>query len=421
MKIGLISSDQRLYELCREILVDLGGAHCEINLGLSFGTPCKADLYIWDVETVLSIPEKLDFHEEQRHLFLVPRKELLAFRDRLPMAAVAVLLKPVNPVALRSFLEHALARCEAVESARRAEAPGGVPDDRDAVVQRLVEANLRLQEYDQDRTIFLARAVHDFRAPLTAISGYCGLLLSQQLGPLDSGQVEVLAQMQHSTARLMRLADAMFHLSAGRNVELRPCLQEASIEACIEHALHEIAPRAIEKNIHVSACVDAPGQPLRFDPSQIEQVLVNLLDNACKFTPRNGSIEVRGQPAVWERCRAPLRATNDSSERLGSASSPPNAYRVEVADNGPGVPADSLKQVFGEQVPYGGSQDRTGGGLGLAICKMILQAHGGSVLVESNGTGATFGFLLPFDPAASSLADSRMSRGVSSGAVLTSH
>ena len=91
--------------------------------------------------------------------------------------------------------------------------------DRDEILQCLIQANLKLQEYDQDRTTFLARAVHDFRAPLTAISGYCGLLLGEPLGPLTENQREVLRRMQHSTKRLSRMASAMFQLSVGRHVK----------------------------------------------------------------------------------------------------------------------------------------------------------------------------------------------------------
>src|SRR5207237_7947878 len=78
--------------------------------------------------------------------------------------------------------------------------------DRDEILQCLIETNLKLQEYDQDRTNFLARAVHDFRAPLTSISGYCGLLLSEPFRSLNDNQREVLQRMLHSTNRLSRMS-----------------------------------------------------------------------------------------------------------------------------------------------------------------------------------------------------------------------
>ena len=132
--------------------------------------------------------------------------------------------------------------------------------DRDEILQCLIQANLRLQEYDQDRTTFLARAVHDFRAPLTALSGYCGLLLAEPLGPLTESQREVLRRMLNSTKRLSRMAAAMFQLSVGRHVKRRPELQRGDIRECLDQALHEITPFADDKSIEITADL-APAQP----------------------------------------------------------------------------------------------------------------------------------------------------------------
>ena len=104
------------------------------------------------------------------------------------------MMQPVNKATLRGFLEHAAARHLVTQPANIE----SLRADRDEILQCLLHANLKLQEYDQDRTNFLARAVHDFRAPLTAIDGYCGLILGQQLGPITEEQQEVLERMQHS-------------------------------------------------------------------------------------------------------------------------------------------------------------------------------------------------------------------------------
>jgi signal transduction histidine kinase len=110
--------------------------------------------------------------------------------------------------------------------------------DRDEILQCLIQTNLKLQEYDHDRTNFLTRAVHDFRAPLTAISGYCGLLLGEALGTLTEDQKEVLRRMQHSTKRLSRMASAMFQLSVGRQIKPLDLLK-GNIRECMEQAVHE--------------------------------------------------------------------------------------------------------------------------------------------------------------------------------------
>ena len=267
--------------------------------------------------------------------------------------------------------------------------------DRDEILQCLLHANLKLQEYDQDRTNFLARAVHDFRAPLTAIDGYCGLMLGQQLGPITEEQQEVLERMQHSIKRLSRMATAMFQLSVGRQIEKRPNLEKGDIDLCINQALHEITPFSEAKHIHLSVQMMPSSQVLYFDREQIEQVLINLLDNACKFTPKYGSIEVRGYPFFWER-RAKLKTAITNGERRTSRLQAPNSFRIDICDSGPGVPVENLDKIFEEYTSYSGGQDRSGGGLGLAICKFILNLHQGQVWAEAGEDGSRFSFVLPF-------------------------
>jgi signal transduction histidine kinase len=391
MHIQLVSTDKSLYTLCRETLTGFRGNDWTLNVGAAPDGESAPDLVIWDCDSDVPLPRQLDFEQERNNLFLVSRKKMAALLERLPMAAVAILLKPVHKATLRAFLEHAVARHEK----NHATDVDSLRADRDEILQCLLHANLKLQEYDQDRTNFLARAVHDFRAPLTAIDGYCGLVLGQQLGPITEEQQEVLERMQHSIKRLSRMATAMFQLSVGRQVERRPNLQKGDIEACIDQAMHEIAPFGEAKRLHLSVQVMSPPQALYFDREQIEQVLINLLDNACKFTPKYGSIEVRGYPYFWER-RAKLKTAITSGERRASRIQAPNAYRVDICDSGPGVPLENLEKIFEEYTSYSGGQDRSGGGLGLAICKFILNSHEGQVWAESGERGSTFAFVLPF-------------------------
>src|SRR6185312_3256207 len=102
--------------------------------------------------------------------------------------------------------------------------------------------------------------------------------------------------MLHSTKRLSRMAGAMFQLSVGRHVKRRPELQQGDIRECLEQALHEITPFADDKSIAITADLAPSEHPLLFEAGQMEQVLINILDNACKFTPRAGTIELRGYP-----------------------------------------------------------------------------------------------------------------------------
>ncbi len=198
MNITIVSKDAQLYRLCRELLADCLGIRCQLSVCASNGAPPAADLTIWDFYPELSLPEEISEEAEHRHLFLVHRKHLQSFRERLPLAP-GILLKPVTRAALGAFLEQRMAQHEACPQATNR--LGALRADRDEMLQSLMLANLRLQEYDQDRTTFLNRAVHDFRAPLTALSGYCGLLLAEQLGPLNEQQRDVLERALRSAKR----------------------------------------------------------------------------------------------------------------------------------------------------------------------------------------------------------------------------
>jgi len=392
MKVRLISSDQRLYRQCREALARFPDTTWDFAAGEAEDAR-DADLCIWDFQSDTSLPPA-GLREERKNIYLVDRKDLGTLRDRLPEAAVGIVLKPVNQAALESFLEPAAAG----------------RDDRDDLLQRLLEANLKLQEYDQDRTNFMARALHDFRTPLTAVSGYCGLLIGQHLGPLGAAQVEVLERMQHSIRRLARLATGMFQLSAGRQLKKQPELRPHDMEECIEQALHEILPLAEEKGIEVRTRLDGRAEPLWLEPAQIEQVLVNLLDNACKFTPKHGWIEISGYRYFWERRGAGANGGRGQRERRAGQSRAPNAFRVDVRDSGPGIAPEHLEAIFEEYTSYAGSQDRSSGGLGLAICRMIVTQHQGRVWAESNASGATLSFVVPLR-AETGVADGAPARG----------
>lgn len=391
MRVALMSPDRDLFKLCREILSTLRGCNCNLFTAVADGCPPAADLYIWDSQTAVDLSQKMD-QSLSRHVFLVHRKDVARFHESVAGAAEAyILLKPVTRATLAAFLGLAVSTHE-----DRVSAANVLRADRDELLQCLIQTNLKLQEYDQDRTNFLARAIHDFRAPLTALCGYCGLLITEALGPLDADQKEVLRRMQHSSTRLSRMASAMFHLSIERQGKLRPDLRESDIRECIEQALHEATPLADAKRISISVDLDAETPLLHFEPGLMEQVLVNLLDNACKFTPKSGQIEIRGYPFFWER--RVMCNSGASTERRRWDSGEPNAYRIDVRNSGLPIQHEHLESVFEEYTSYSGSQDRSGGGLGLAICRMIVTQHGGQIWVENTSRGPMFSFTLPARP-----------------------
>lgn len=387
MDIRLISEDRGLLKMCRDIVTGLPRQRGSFAAATS--EQCyAADLCIWDFESAMARLPDSDI-DPSKHLFLVHRSDLSAFRDRIASAEVRILLKPVTRATLEVFLSQALAAHNDRETSTTS-----LRADRDEILQCLIETNLRLQEYDQDRTTFLARAVHDFRAPLTALRGYCGLLLSEPLGPLSESQKEILRRMQHSAKRLSRITNAMFQLSVGRHVKSRPDLKSGDLRDCLEQALHEITPFADEKRLAIRVDLAPLDFPLYFEAGQIEQVLINILDNACKFTPKSGSIEIRGYPFFWQR-RMNHSSLPPAVERRLRNTAEPNTYRMDIQDSGSKIPEEHRERIFEEYTSYDGGRDRSGGGLGLAITRMIVNQHDGSVWAENTSSGPMFSFVLP--------------------------
>ncbi len=395
VRVTVFSKDETLVRLCREILSELFGSEWALMTGVPGCVTSPDDLCIWDFAPGnTAIPQDSEPAKLCKHWFVLNRKDLTALQAVVGTTDLNVLLKPVTRAALRAFLGGAnpLRNEQNDDSTGRIDA---VRVERDEMLQFLIQANLKLQESEQERNNFLARSVHDFRAPLTAISGYCGLLLEEELGPLAPEQRKVLGRMLHSANRLSRISNGMFQLSVPHNVEPRLNLEKADIRDCFDQALHEVALVVEDKRISIAADIEPPPNRMFFEKSQMEQTLVNLLDNACKFTPRDGIIEVRGYPFFWERRIGQAASFDRTAERRVKKGMVCNSFRVDIRDSGPGIPAERVDRVFEEYTSYGGGQDRSGGGLGLAICRMILHRHQGRIWAESSPSGAVFSFVLP--------------------------
>jgi signal transduction histidine kinase len=193
------------------------------------------------------------------------------------------------------------------------------------------------------------------------------------------------------------MASAMFQLSIAPRVEVTNQFVRGEIRECIEQALHEILPSAEEKRLSIAVDTAASPGPLYFEQMKLEQVIVNVLDNACKFAPRGGSVEIRGYPFYWDRgITGEEPPSKPDLERRRPEAQTANSYRVDIRDSGPGIPASQLGKIFEEYTSYAGGVDRSGGGLGLAICRMILNHHKGRIWAESGKDGAVFSFVLPF-------------------------
>jgi signal transduction histidine kinase len=396
MKFCVVGNESELLDQCRKILKETVPEEWSLIQSARYSESPHADVYIWDFASDPCIPmERAEV--VTRSLFVVESGQLDRFREALGTQRASIVLKPVLVPALRPFFEHAL-RQRRITSGAQSFTSDGPPrrDGWDDLLESVLHANLRLQEYDQSRTNFLARALHDFRAPLTALDGYCGLLVEQRIGSLSPDQLDLLRRMQHSVKRLSGLADAMFELSAGRHSKRELNVREADVEASINQAIHEVAQYAQQKQIRMSATVARPSQPFVVDAGKIEQVLINLLENACKFTPKQGSVEVSAYPVPWEYNAGDCSQSGARSLGAASETIPSNAYRIDVRDSGSGIPVEHIHSIFEEYTTYSGGRDRSGDGLGLAICRMIINAHHGAIWAESSPTGTQFSLVLPY-------------------------
>ena len=387
ISVRLVSADSELSKLLREVLDEIREPRCTLTIGNADDAVNGTHLWLWDYQPGSALPLKPAFRASH-YLFLVNFKHLDEFRRSIAPADVNILLKPATRHTLRASVGLAVAaQWESLSTT------SSLREDRDELLQCLIQTSLRLQNYDHERTAFLARAAHDFRAPLTAINGYSGLLLGEHLGPISGTQREVLQRMQHSAKRLTRMASAMLELSLGRHVKRSPRLTPNDLRETLGQALNDIMAFADEKRISISTDLAPVDFPLHFESAQIEQVLVNVLDNACKFTPRMGTIEITGYPYFWDRRSA--NSIGSMVERRQEPRTDPNSYRIDIQDSGEPIPPGHLQFIFEEYTSYDSNCDRSGGGLGLAIARLIMTQHEGRIWAENTASGPRFSLVLP--------------------------
>jgi signal transduction histidine kinase len=243
---------------------------------------------------------------------------------------------------------------------------------RRVVTDEVARATLSHMYKEAEETIDAREQVlkivsHDLRNPLHTISMCASLLLDVPMQPGD--QDAHLKRIKRAGERMNRLIQDLLDvakLEAGRvGIDARP----VQLAPLVREAHDMLAPLAAEKSIRLD-CAIVDGLPeVTADGGRIVQVLSNLVGNAIKFTPRDGRIVIRAEPA-------------------------PGGVRMSVADTGAGIPEEQLSKLFG-RFWQGNPADRRGIGLGLSIAKGIIDAHGGRIWVESRvGEGTTFFFTL---------------------------
>jgi signal transduction histidine kinase len=280
----------------------------------------------------------------------------------------------------------------ALENARLVDDLRDVQDDLRDLTSQLAETNRQLKRLDQTKTDFITIASHELRTPLTQIYGYSDVLKSLEGDELSDAQVvhRFVEGITRGATRLKHVVDAMVDMSLIETRALTLHTATVPVGTVVENAVESVRSAAGQRSLswRVHDLSDLPA--IEADGMRLEQVLVGLLTNAVKFTPDDGSIEISG--------------------KLASPSSDQSYVELQIADTGIGIDPDHRDLIFEKfyraENPLLHSTDGigfkgAGPGLGLAIAKGIVEAHGGLIWVESPGRnektcpGSTFHIQLP--------------------------
>jgi len=232
-----------------------------------------------------------------------------------------------------------------------------------------------MRRIDETKSGLISTVSHELKTPLTSVRLAIHLLVREKLGPLTPKQAEILVAARNDSDRLYRIIENLLDISrieAGRS-EIR--LRSVAAEELILQAIDETQTAFFDRGINLT--IDIPGDlpPVLADQSRIRHVFANLLDNARKHTPAGGQVRVK--------------ARLEGSKVLFS-----------VEDTGPGIPQEHLSHLFERFFRVPGQDNEGHAGLGLAIAREIIEAHGGGIEARSQpGKGAAFTFSLKVDPA----------------------
>ncbi len=257
---------------------------------------------------------------------------------------------------------------------KRVEAMQVASEQREQMLEAERSARMAAQRATRMKDEFLATLSHELRTPLSAILGWTQVLLRSGAARVPEAQRQAIEVIDRNARAQAQLIDDLLDLSRIMTGKLRLELQQVSFTRIVESAVESVRPAADAKGVRLKAILGASHDIVNADSGRMQQVVWNLLTNAIKFTPEGGQVQVL------------LQRVNSHLE-------------LSVSDTGVGIPSSYLPHVFERFSQKDTSTTRSYGGLGLglAICKQLVEQHGGSVRAASQGEGrgATFSVLLP--------------------------
>ena len=229
------------------------------------------------------------------------------------------------------------------------------------------------KELDRMKSNFLSVISHELKTPLHSIKGFVDIILMGKTGEINDIQRDFLDTVKEQTTQLQRLISDLLEFSRLESGQIRLQPRELAPASLINEVIDKLTPVAAEGGVHLGSTVPAGLPAIEADPVRLEQVFSNLVDNAIKFTPADGSVTISG-------------------EELGEY------VRLRVVDTGVGIPEEERERIFDRfyQVESGSTRAYRGTGLGLTICKHIVEQHQGRIWVEGEeNSGAVFVVELP--------------------------
>ncbi len=228
-------------------------------------------------------------------------------------------------------------------------------------------------EAERVKNEFISTVSHELRTPMTSIKGYTDLLFMQAAGPITDAQRKFLTVIKSNADRLATLVNDLLDISRIETGRIRLDRQPTDAAKVIQDVVTALSKQADEKQLTVTTRIKSPLPPVYADRDRLTQILTNLVDNACRYTPAGGKITV-------------------SARRVS------DKVQIDVTDTGIGISPEDQKKVFDRfyRADHPVVQETGGTGLGLAIVKSFVEMHGGTIWLKSElGKGSTFSFTMP--------------------------